>query len=259
LTVAFPVDPAEAVLCRWLADPAFTREQSQVVALACGETWTMGRGYRIQSSANAVAIDPLPVAGFQLPLGSAAVVERLTRAVLARCREEIPATALLPLAGGVLEYLATLGSSPTDSVVNWEGPLADRMFAPFHESRSRIALWPESLDATAAVESSVRDILGVFDGSATILVGGIGAAGALMSDALARHARVWTSPRPELALAVGAAWRWHLRTAFRKGPAVAARKVTEPAKQSDIAVSAAPDIDPLELPPWMRDQSDEED
>jgi hypothetical protein len=256
------VRPTEALVYRRLTGPGPASPLAgTVVAVACGEAATWISAYDVERSESALRITALATG--QCPVGSWPVSAALARLVLERCREGVPATALLALLDGGLELGAVLRAHASTDEVTWDGPLTDRMFAPLRLSGAGMAGWPEVSSATGAIAELVGSVCaGRGAGPPQILVGGIGAVWPFVADALREVGSVWQSQDPAIDVAVGAAWSPWLRaegrvvlagaeaaTGAAAGPGA---RPPEPAAQSG-STPRPPEADSAEIPPWLRD------
>ncbi len=238
------VRPADALLCRWLAEAApLDPVRGLVVAVACGETSTSVEAYQV-SGEDRPKVSSVRGSAGQVESAAADWVAQLAGMVLERCREAPPAAAVPAVLDGVLEFGAFLRSRPPDASVEWTGPLCDRLFAPLRLRRADLAEHPatrESADAVAGLVSAAGELAsgsGDRDGP-LVLVGGFGAIGPFMADALRPHGRVRQSPEPEWDLAVGAAWWPALRHLFTGPDADTAEPTARPGPQSRALAATA--------------------
>jgi hypothetical protein len=251
LTDVTAVRPPDALVHRWLAasGSAFPY-QGTVLAVACGETWTAATAYRVDRSAAGVWIDAL--ATESRPVGTAALADRLAGLVLERCREGVPARALLSLSDGVFEFGSMLRAAPADADVEWDGPLADRMFSPLRLNWGAMTGWPQAAEPAAATTELAGAVLGGGQ-RPLVLLGGVGAVWPFAAHQLAGIGPVWHGQDPAHDLSLGAALspRQQLLSA---GPARSAQPVVA-AQPMPSPPEAAPHdtIDPDDLPPWLRD------
>ena len=213
------VDPADALLCRWLSE-APQPPSGPVLAVACGETATILGLY-------SVGIDAAPVVRVngetRVDAGSGPWVTEIAADALRQCRPGFPARALVGLLDGVDEFAAMLRASTDDTWVEWAGPLSQYMFEPLRASRSEVAARPTVADYTRPVASAVHSVLDGVAGRITLLVGGPGAAWPFVADALAGLGTLWQSGDPTLDLAYGACWWERYRRSFRRDGAAPAR------------------------------------
>lgn len=256
--------PTESLVCRWLADPATPVDwDTTVISVACGGTGTTVSTYRVVRTADDLSVtrgrDVLA-----LQVGGLAGADRLARTVLDRCREGVPTAALLPLLDGVNEHLASLRSGPRTREVIWQGPLATRMFSPLVCTAGDIATWPEYTDVHRQIQEAVSTLVPRRGAASLVLIGGTGAVGPFLADALSEFSEVWHSPDPEVAVAVGAArwprWRSCIHgestvTYVTAGSAVSSGFSTVPGASRSPQARTAPaaaEQEP-ETPPWLRD------
>lgn len=204
-------DPVDALVCRRLVEPGHPVPSGMILVVACGEAWTSAAVYRAGPDAGHPARVRRVAGPLTAPQGAGPVTDRLARAVQDRTVEGVYAA--LEVEDGVLEYGALLRHHPADEPVQWQGPLADRMFAPLRLSAAELRGWPEA-GRLADTMTGLADRL--LDGAepAAIVVGGPGAVLPCVPEALGRRGALWQSPEPELDLAVGAAWWPGLRHVF---------------------------------------------
>ncbi|GIH29433.1 hypothetical protein Aph01nite_77430 [Acrocarpospora phusangensis] len=195
------VDPADALLCRWLSEPVDGAWRGRVSVAVVGETRTWLASYQVNADQSQVR--RLPGAR-SVPYGSGAWCAELRRMVLDRCGEgAVDPVAVLD---GVYEFGAALDPvQPTQ----WRGPLAERMFTPLRLSRAEMLAWPSVREVTGAL----RELEG------QVVVGGVGAIWPF-------YDRAWRSDAPEHDLAVGAAWWPELAPYFSGLPVPAAEPAT---------------------------------
>jgi hypothetical protein len=264
LTEVIQVEPADALVCRWLADPAVTAKSGTVLAVACGEVSTMIAHYRVQSNGQMLAVTQHGAS--RIGLGAAGWCADIAAEVIFRCREGVPRASLLALLDGVMEFGAMLRAQPAGAEIEWAGPLAERMYDPLRVTREYLRGQPGIARVTAEVRESAARML-ARTGAATpmaVLVGGPGAVWPFLPDAMASFGPVWQSSEPEADLAVGAAWWVSARQGF--GSPAAAIEVTGPGAGL-LSVSGEPPVlpgvvefpelptgpDADDLPPWKRD------
>lgn len=241
LTDTFAVESGEALICRWLAEPAVGRWKGRVAAVACGEDWTSATPYDVDRSDDRITVTRTgPVVS--RAVGSGPWCFELAANVLERCREGVPATALLPLLDGVLEFASTLRGRDT---AEWTGPLTDQLFAPLTFTYSELAARP----SVGRVASAVRELIRATSTAPDlVIVGGPGAVWPFISEALHDVGPVWRSWEPEQDLATGAAW-WPVLQPFFDGvpaPALLPGKAAEPAGPVPADAQGQPP------PPWLR-------
>ncbi len=266
LTEVIQVEPADALVCRWLADPAVSAKSGTVLAIACGEVSTAIAQYQVQWSGPRPAVTPRGTS--RIDLGSAGWCTSMATEVLSRCREGVPRTSLLALLDGVMEFGAMLRAQPPDAEIEWAGPLSERMFTPLRVTRDYLGGQPAIARVAAEVREGAERALarGGAGRPVAILVGGPGAVWPFIPDAVASFGPVWQSGEPEADLAAGAAWWVNLRPAFGPSPAF---QLTDPVDRGilpareelpayaerptllDIPDLVSPDAD--EIPPWERD------
>ena len=236
-----PVEPGEALICRWLAEPAAGDWRGAVAAVACGENWTTVTPYTVDRSSGRIEVRRM--AGcVSRAVGGGSWCTELAANVLERCREGVPATALLPLLDGVLELASALRGR---EAAEWAGPLTDQLFAPLTFTHQELISRPSVERVTTAVRELVRATSVAPD---LLIVGGPCAVWPFIPGALRDLAPLWQSREPEQDLAVGAAWWPVLQPFFTGVPALAvpASKAAEPR----VPATTSPQAD-LQ-PPWLR-------
>jgi hypothetical protein len=267
LTEVIQVEPADALVCRWLADPAVTAKSGTILAIACGEVSTAIAQYQVQWSGPRPAVTSGSTS--RIDLGSAGWYTGIAAEVLSRCREGVPRTSLLALLDGVLEFGAMLRAQPPGAEIEWAGPLSERMFTPLRVTRDYLSGQPAIAKVAAEVREGAEQALarGGAGRPVAILVGGPGAVWPFISDAVASLGPVWQTGEPEADLAAGAAWWVNLRSAFRSASAVQLTHPFDrgillareelPAHPERPALLDIPDLmissDADEIPPWDRD------
>lgn len=210
------VDPADALLCRWLADAAAAGGQirppasSSVIAVACGGDYTLARAYLVSASGRGFVVQ----AGREsrIAAGTAALGAAVAGDVLARCRPGVPPPALLALLDGVLEYAAAIRTRRS-AAADWSGPLAEYLFTPLRLTAGELADRPEAAGLRQFLATEPGR-LSPGDPPAVIVVGGPGAAWPFAADWAGVTGPVWQSLEPELDLSIGASWWPLLRRAF---------------------------------------------
>ena len=234
-----PVESGEALICRWLAESAVGDWTGAVATVACGENWTMATPYTVERSGGRIVVTRTGGC-VSRAVGGGSWCTELASNVLERCREGIPATALLPLLDGVLELAAALRDGET---TEWAGPLTDQLFAP-------LMFTPHELSSRPSVErvtTTVCELVRATSAPDLLIVGGPCAVWPFIPDALRELAPLWQSREPEQDLAVGAAC-WPVLQPFFSGvpdPAVLSGHAAEPSVQTTTD-SQAPQ------PPWLR-------
>ena len=240
LSDAVPVQPGEALVCRWLAERVPGDWRGSFTAVACGENWTTATPYTVDRVGGRTVVTRGRTAS--RAVGGGAWCEELAADVLERCREGVPPVALPPLLDGVLELASTLRVQET---AEWMGPLADQLFSPLTFTRRELAARPSVERVTAAVRELVQ---ATSTGRDLLIVGGACAVWPFIPDALHDLAAIWQSGEPEQDLAAGAAW-WPVFQQFFVGvtppPALPARapETRAPAQTSSLTEPQ---------PPWLR-------
>jgi hypothetical protein len=248
LTSNSTVSSTDALVCRWVTQPgSAAHSPAAIVAVSCGETWTDITSYRIHRRDPGIKITSETTR--RVHFGSDAVCTELARMVLDRSHEAVRPKSLLPILDGVLEFGATLGTQSADQDAEWNGPLADRMFAPLRLSRSDMARWSQVRATVDAVAAEVDRAAAV---EPLILIGGIGAIWPFIADALSSRGRVWQSQNPSEDIATGAAWWPRLRNHFTANHSEHHNGTPELPRPNP-----APDEPPTEtelgqIPPWER-------
>jgi len=235
-----PVEPGEALVCRWLAERVPGDWKGALTAVACGEAWTTATPYTVDR----VGGRPVVTRGraASRAVGGGAWCEELAADVLERCREGVPPVALLSLLDGVLELASALRDRET---TEWIGPLADQLFSSLTFTRRELAARPSVERVTAAVRELVQATSTRLD---LLIVGGTCAVWPFIPDALHDLGPIWQSREPEQDLAVGAAW-WPVLQPFFVGvtppPALAARALEPRGPAQTISLTEP-------QPPWLR-------
>jgi hypothetical protein len=247
------IPPADALLCRWLAETS-AQPQGPVLAVACGESATDIGLYAVHAEeVLAIRMDGQR----RVAAGSGAWMTELAGDVLRLCRPGVPASALLSLLDGADEFAALLRTGAharnvdANLPMEWAGPMSQFMFEPLRVSRAELAKRKSVMDWTTPVASAVRGLLGAAAGRATLLVGGPGAAWPFVTGALTGLGAVWESGDPTLDLALGACWWQQFRPGFGRRPAAVHRTdpqplASVPARYGTALAGTAPE-DPT---PW---------
>ncbi|MEU5531734.1 hypothetical protein [Streptomyces sp. NPDC020362] len=239
------IGAADALVCRWLAESdAVPSERATVLAVVCGERWTVLAPYQVANADGQPLLDRRAADAVHAA-GAGAWTDLVAQEVLARCDPGTPAHELLALLDAALECAGLLDA---EAVVPWYGPLADRMFTPLALHRDELAGRPE-------VAGTVSEVQALAEGAAPqaqlVLLGGVGGVWPYLRDALARLAPVWRSPAPAADLAAGAAYwpefRGRLPTAA-PNTAPAPGDPSHASTPSDGPAARGPD----DLPPWER-------
>ncbi|WP_327046608.1 hypothetical protein OG320_01515 [Microbispora sp. NBC_01189] len=247
-------DPAEALVCRWLTEPGRTGSPSgTVLAVACGQAWTTAAAFEVDLTERLPSARRLTASGDAHAEGSDAWTGRLTATVLGRSREGLAPDTALAVEDGLFEFGALLRRCPDDQVVEWQGPLAGRLFAPFAASARELRAWDEVGRVTDAVTRLTHDVLGGATPVA-VVVGGPGAVWPWVAEALRPLGPLWRSQEPEIDLAVGAAWWPWLRHRFDTAAETAALRLGHARRPAgeDPRRHLAVDPEPDEIPPWLR-------
>lgn len=241
LSDTVPVEPGEALVCRWLAERVPDDWKGAVTAVACGETWITATPYAVDRAGARTAVTRTG-RSVSRAVGGGAWCTELASDVLERCREGVPATALLPLLDGVLELASALRDRET---VEWDGPLTDQLFAPLTFTRRELAARPSVDRVTTAVHELVQAMPG---GPGLVIVGGPGAVWPFIPGALNELGPLWRSREPEQDLAVGAAWWPVLQPCFTDVPAPPQRAAGAPGPRLPAGTSSQTHAQP----PWLR-------
>lgn len=253
------VDPAAALVCRWLADETSGGRLDRprtVLAVVCGEELTTAAAFRVEATEDGrVSVRRDETAQEPATCGVGPWHAELAGTVVERCREGVRRSDALAVLDGVLEFGARVRAQrdPLEPV-EWMGPLADRMFATLQVSRRSLAGQDEVAQLTEAIRDRAAAAARTVDDPVDlVLAGGLGAVWPFVADSLQEHAPVWQSRHPELDLAVGATWWPALATRFgadahpvevASTPAV--ERPAQPVPQPDAAA-------PEDTPPWLRD------
>jgi hypothetical protein len=216
LTDTEAVEPGEALVCRWLTERVPGDWKGAVTSVACGENWTTATPYTVDLAGGRTAVTRTGPSAFR-NVGGGAWCAEVAANVLERCREGIPATALLALLDGTLELGSALRAR---DIVEWTGPLTDQLFAPLTFTRQEMASRPSVEQVTGTIRDLVRVTASRPD---LILVGGACGVWPFIPSALGDPSKRWQSREPEQDLAVGAACWPVLRPCFTGVPAAAAR------------------------------------
>lgn len=254
-------DPADALVCRWLADAGSPPADGAVLlAVACGEAYTIARSYAITRSGRGFAVTP--GGSSRVDAGTGALAAALAADVLARCRPGVPAAAMLALLDGVSECAAALRARHGEAV-DWSGPLAEYLFAPVQVSAPALAKRPEAAELSDFLRTEAATLSSGTRPS-VVVAGGPGAVWPLARDELGKLGPVWQSLEPELDLAVGACWWPLLRGAFTVQQRAAVDRPAALFSAADLDRANRPDdehgaggdpnlkLDLSEVPPWER-------
>ncbi|WP_182906764.1 hypothetical protein [Microbispora sp. H13382] len=260
------VDPAEALVCRWLAEPSALPYAGHVVAVACGETWTAVAVYRVTRGEDAGGGGPrisrLSTVPVHAAHGSGAWCAELVRRVTERCAGE--RVSPLVMADGVLEFGARLRGRDAIRPLEWTGPHAARLYTPLRLSRAELSSWESVRLITDELSGMVHAAGLPPRQTALVLLGGVGAVWPWYADALRQFGQIWQSNEPERDLAAGAVHFPELRTQLAEAPtfrpasprSLVEHEPGETGAQGDEAGAAAPAVDASELPPWLRRRED---
>ena len=235
-----PVESGEALMCRWLAEPAAGDWKGAVATVACGENWTTATPYTVERSGARIVVTRTGRC-VSRAVGGGSWCTELAADVLERCREGVPAAALLPLLNGVLELASALRCRET---VEWAGPLTDQLFAPLTFTHQELISRPSVERTITAVRELVRATSAAPD---LLIIGGPCAVWPFIPEALRDLAPLWQSREPEQDLAVGAAWWPVLQPFFADVPAPAV-----PVKAAERRTSAETTSQADPQPPWLR-------
>jgi hypothetical protein len=216
--------PGDALLCRWLTDPAGDADpgfRGPVTVVACGERETTIRAYEVVRTEDRLSVRRGP--GRRVDAGSGAWTDRLCAEVLDRCRGVLPGSTL-HLLDAALEYGARMRHTPVGRILPWRGVLGDHLTTPLRLTRADMAGWDEVSRAVGTIAAAVGGARSSGP-RPTVVVGGLGAVWPFPADALNRSGAVWSSTEPEFDVAVGAAWWPALSSCFIDGPAGSAQPV----------------------------------
>ncbi|MCW7944444.1 hypothetical protein AAW14_21120 [Streptomyces hygroscopicus] len=240
------IGATDALVCRWLAEGgAVPPERATVLAVVCGEQWTVLAPYQV------VHVDGQPLLDRRAAdavhgAGAGPWTDLVAREVLARCDESTPARDLLALLDAALECAGLLDA---EAAVPWHGPLADRLFTPLALHRDELAGRPEVAGTVGEAHALAQ---GAAPDAELVLLGGVGGVWPFLRDALTTLAPVWRSPAPAADLAAGAAYwpefRVRLSAPAHDGAPAPATTSTDPGPTDGATASAGLD----HLPPWER-------
>jgi hypothetical protein len=238
---AVPVEPGEALVCRWLAERAPGDWKGTLAAVACGENWTTATPYTVDRVGGRMVVTRTGQPASRA-VGGGVWCEELAANVMERCQEGIAAIALLALLDGVLELASALRVRET---AEWMGPLTDQLFAPLTFTRRELAARPSVERVITAVRELVPTTSARLD---LLIVGGVSAIWPFIPDALLDVGPVWQSPEPEQDLAAGAAWWQVLEPYFVGVPAPPALVTRTPEPRLPAETRPPADVQP----PWLR-------
>lgn len=239
------ISPTDALLHRWLGrSGSAAAYEGDVVTVACGETETTATRYQVTVSQTHHAVTE--IATRWNAVGALPISEALARLVPERCKQGIPPAVLLALLDGCLEFAAILRDLPERRAVSWDGPLADRLFAPLRIDRSELDRWPEVTALVGTLDDLLRPLCAdSTPRELTVVVGGIGAAWPFVDRTAATFGTVWRSSDPEFDIATGAAW-----SRLSESPVVARRPLIREPNTPPGHIRTSP---PDDLPVWLRD------
>lgn len=257
------VGPTEALIASWLADqrdraldplrfgiPAGD-PPAQVVVVACGETSTVARSFRVRPATDLEA----NIGGrfFDVEAGDVAaadgglhpVVMAVAAEVLDRRRDQERPVDALALLDAVDGYAELMGAAQPTERITWDGVLAEDLRTPYRLSPSELRQLPECVKLTQAVAQLVA-ARGGKRSQTEIVLGGPGAAWPIFEHALSDLGRVSVGPAPALALAVGACHQHLLPDDLRGGWAHDAAGGAVRGERSRVGAPSEP------IAPWLR-------
>lgn len=208
---------SEAALVAFLADqyaprrptPAPVPETLAVVVV--GDRNVVVSGFRLESDRVPVRVVAATPPALIEETGLAFWMDRLLGEVRSRC-SELPADGSVgpALWQAALEWGPRLAFRRTDEeVVEWNGPLRERMAVPFQSCRRDGLSWNSVRPLRDGLPRRLADItaaLGTSSGDMPIILAGVGALWPFAGSIAAAIGTVLTVDEPELAVARGAAW-----------------------------------------------------
>lgn len=256
------ITPVEALRCRWLIAPGERPERPQtLVVISCGDLTTTIEACVIDLAPPGPPVILARSAGVQIEAAGYAIWgQRLIDRLQERAVE--PLGSSLAWNPSVQLSIRRLVSrlSRERGMIEWDGGLPRRLFAPVRISFEECQGWPEVVAATLRLRVAVDDELRSLSASRadSLLVGGIGSIWPFIVDAARNLGNVWTSSDPGEDLASGAAV-WHqVRARSEVAATPGARSVWGPtqlvAAGEPVATANEPAADESDQPlrpPWI--------
>jgi len=258
-----------AILCRWVAEYRISenRDKLIVVVVAVGDVSTTVSAYELFPNQNQV-FPPFHVTNASSPIhisttGLAYWNAKLLNLVGTKLKDSITPKYNLAMRDAALEFGRYLGKVDSWQLLDWTGPLSQKMYTPLDLTRRQCDGWTEVSRLTLRLPQAIEQALSAITTNKQpdlILVGGVGAVYPFAKDAAAEVGQIWHSANPEEDVARGAAW-WHEVglpwTNLLKEKETASFKSQKPA---EIVVPKTEDKDTLNsqrkpklIPPWKRD------
>ncbi len=206
------VPSPHALLCRWMMEAVLMPwgEGAQTIASVCvGDDSISICAYRVTMRGTQLPQITTTSRCFSIDgCGGAWWTNRLLQEVANRWREMPDIGDEMALRDAASEFGARLNRAPDSEQIEWEGPLAERMFEKLRLSRRECREWPE-------VAPLMRQLPDILTGAAQavsgrerldlVLIGGMGAMWPFAADAATTQGRIWQSGFPLEDVARGAA------------------------------------------------------
>ena len=202
-----------AILSRWVAEYANSeiREKKIVVVVAVGDVSTTVGAYELYPNTQQ-SFPPFYLinASSQIYISNTGLAywnAKLLSIVSTKLKNSITPEYNLGMRDAALEFARYLGKVDKHQLLNWNGPLKQKMYAPLDITRNHCEAWSEVSNLTLHLPKAIEQSLSAISSKQPdlILVGGAGAIYPFAKDTAARYGQVWQSPNPEQDIALGAA------------------------------------------------------
>lgn len=207
------VPSPHALLCRWMMEVVVMPwgEGAQTVAsVSVGDDSISVCAYRVTMRGPNMPQITASSRCFSIPeCGSARWGHRLLQEVANRWREMPEIGDEMALRDAANEFGARLSRARQDEQVEWDGPLAERMFENLRLSRRECREWPEVGPLVQELPTLLHQTAHAVNESGRldlVLVGGVGAMWPFAAEVAASEFRMWQSGFPLEDVARGAAF-----------------------------------------------------
>lgn len=202
-----------AILSRWVAEHAISQidEKKIVVVVAVGDISAIVGAYELypntqQSSPPFYLTNASP----QIHISNTGLAywnAKLLSIVSTKLKNSITPEYNLGMRDAALEFGRYLGKVDRHQLLDWNGPLKQKMYASLDITRKQCEIWPEVYNFTLCLPTAIEQALSAIDSKQPdfILVGGAGAIYPFAKDIAIKFGQVWQSSNPEQDVAQGAA------------------------------------------------------
>lgn len=255
-----------AILSRWVSEYAISeiREKKIVVVVAVGDVSTTVGAYELypntQKSSPAFYLTNTSSQIHIYNTGLAYWNAKLLSLVSTKLKNPVTPEYNLGMRDAALEFGRYLGKVDKHQLLNWNGPLKQKMYAPLDITRNQCEVWSEVSNLTLRLPTAIEQALSAIGSKQPdlILVGGAGAIYPFAKDIAAKLGKVWQSPNPEQDIALGAACWPEVSSSWNN---LLKQKETAPTQNQKLPEKReAPSNQTLNIqpkskliPPWQRE------